>query len=79
MASIDEVMVADERDERSNGMQLARKLGVERAPFFVVEDAGSTQVYTVYFKFVKQVLGATTTNKAENQEILRDNPQLDFI
>lgn len=79
IASIDEIIVADERDERSNGMQLARKLGVDRAPFFVVEDAGTTKVFTVYFKFVKQILGATTSSKAENQEILRDNPQLDFI
>ena len=31
---IDEILIADERDAESAGMQLAKKLGVERAPFF---------------------------------------------
>ncbi|UHQ55638.1 MULTISPECIES: hypothetical protein [unclassified Microbulbifer] len=56
---IDETVVADERDQASPGMVLARQYGVSRAPFFVVEDSaasGEPQVYTVYFKFAKEVL-----------------------
>ena len=76
---IDEVIVADERDPQSAGMILAKETGTERAPFFVVESEGETTIYTVYFKFAKQVLGNKQTTRAENQEILNDNPDLDFI
>lgn len=54
---LDEVLIADERDPQSPGMQLAQRLNVQRAPFFVVEKEGEEpEVYTVYFKFVKEVL-----------------------
>ncbi|MCK7596865.1 hypothetical protein M0G74_06220 [Microbulbifer sp. CAU 1566] len=54
---LDEVLIADERDPESAGMQLAQRLNVQRAPFFVVEEEGKEpEVYTVYFKFVKEVL-----------------------
>lgn len=57
MLSIDEVIVADERDPDSKGMQLARQYSVELAPFFIVEsDSGQIEIYTVYFKFLKEVL-----------------------
>ena len=32
---MDEILIADERDAESDGMKLAKKLGVDRAPFFV--------------------------------------------
>ncbi|WP_299592569.1 hypothetical protein [uncultured Microbulbifer sp.] len=54
---LDETLIADERDPESAGMQLAQQLNVQRAPFFVVEEEGKApEVYTVYFKFVKEVL-----------------------
>ncbi|SDK16542.1 hypothetical protein [Microbulbifer yueqingensis] len=59
MRFIDEVLVADERDPGSAGFQLASKHAVSRAPFFVVENAGGrgdVEVFTVYFKFAKEVL-----------------------
>jgi hypothetical protein len=53
---------------------------VDRAPFFVVErDGQPTAIYTVYFKFVKEVLNTQTDEADELQEILNDNPDLDFI
>jgi hypothetical protein len=79
LGAIDETLVADERNPASAGMQLAKQLGIERAPFFVVEQNGETTVYTVYFKFVKEVLGRSTSTLEENREILRDNPELDFL
>ncbi len=79
LARMDQVLIADERDPHSAGMKLARKLKVTRAPFFVVETKEDTKVYTVYFKFVKEILGATAGNSEEAKEILRDNPDLDFI
>ena len=57
MAYIDHVAIADERDFNSEGMKLARLHQVQVAPFFLVEDdEGQTTVFTVYFKFVKEVL-----------------------
>lgn len=54
---LDEILIADERNPESPGMQLAQCLNVQRAPFFVVEEEGKEpEVYTVYFKFVKEVL-----------------------
>ena len=76
---IDEVLIADERDPDSAGMRLAAELAVNRAPFFVVESDGHREVFTVYFKFVKQVLGGQTSSTQEAAEILNDNPDLDFI
>lgn len=77
---INEVLVADERDPSSPGMLLAAELNVDRAPFFVVQhDDGRTVVYTVYFKFVKEVLEQETEEKDELKEILHNNPDLDFL
>ncbi|MCG8324480.1 MAG: hypothetical protein MI673_03110 [Thiotrichales bacterium] len=56
---IDETVIADERDHDSPGMQLAREYQVDRAPFFIVEHEGkSPEIYTVYFKLLKEVLEA---------------------
>ena len=77
---INEVLVADERDPTSPGMLLAAELHVDRAPFFVVQhDDGRQDVYTVYFKFVKEVLEQETEEKDELKEILHNNPDLDFL
>lgn len=58
MDKIDHVLVADERDPESEGMIIAKLHNVNRAPFFVVEkDGEEVAIYTVYFKFVKDVLG----------------------
>jgi len=80
IGKIDEVLVADERDPQSEGILLADELAVDRAPFFVVErENGKTDVYTVYFKFVKDVLEQKVEEKDELKEILDQNPDLDFI
>lgn len=55
---IDNIAIADERDPDSEGMQLARKHQVDRAPFFIVKDEqGQTRIYTIYFQLLKEVLG----------------------
>ena len=63
---IDQIVIADETDRDSEGMRLARKYNVETAPFFIVEDDdGETEVYTIYFKFLKEVLQAATSHKLQ--------------
>lgn len=80
MSQIDEVLIADERDPSSPGMQLAEELGVNRAPFFVVEADGERKVWTVYFKFAKEVLkGKEGKSTDAARDILDDNPDLDYI
>lgn len=80
MSKIDEVVVADERDQQSPGMLIAAKHNVDLAPFFIVEDGDETRIYTVYFKFVKEELGSTLKSTGKDAEdTLRANPDLDFI
>ncbi len=77
---IDEIIVADETNENSPGALLAQELNVDRAPFFVVEKPDQApEVYTVYLKFLKEVLEQKTDDKEELKEIMRTNPDLDFL
>ncbi|MEW5250686.1 hypothetical protein [Microbulbifer discodermiae] len=60
MRFIDQTLIADSRDAQSPGMRVAKEYGVDRAPFFLVEREGrEPEVYTVYFKLVKEVLPAS--------------------
>ena len=76
---IDRVLFADERESICPGLELARKHGVEAAPFFVVEQEDSTRVYTQYSRFFKEVLGHQTSETEEILEIMAQHPDLDFI
>lgn len=79
MDSIDRVVIADERDPDSAGMRLAARHAVGIAPFFIVEKDARTTVYTVYLRFSKEVFGRTARRVDEAQEVLRANPDLDFL
>ena len=76
---IDEVIIADERDPNSPGMRLADELNVSLAPFFVVSVQGNVSVYTLYFKFVKEILEKPIAAREADQELLQNNPDLDYI
>lgn len=80
ISRIDSIVTADERDPQSEGMVLAAKYDVDRAPFFIVERDGQEPViYTVYMKFVKEVLDQKTSEADELKEIMSDNQDLDFL
>ena len=50
------IAIADSNNPDSEGMQLAKKYAVERAPFFLVEsDDGSGEIFDVYFKFKRHL------------------------
>ena len=76
--AIDRTVIADERDPDSDGVRLAARLCVERAPFFVVEDNGRTTVYTVYLQFPKDVLKRASRTEAD-EAVLRTHPELDYL
>ncbi|HSR61993.1 MAG TPA: hypothetical protein VLN56_01150 [Gammaproteobacteria bacterium] len=80
MGRIDRVIIADERDPQSEGMQLAEKHQVERAPFFIVEEKGKpVRIYTVYFKFLKEVLNRESSEADAAKDIMDSNPDIDYI
>lgn len=79
LARIDEVVIADERNPESRGMQLAARHAVAVAPFFLVERSGQTTVYTIYLKFAKEVFARQAKGPDEAQEMLRAEPGLDLI
>ena len=77
---IDQVIIADERDPDSAGMRLAAQYGVDRAPFFLVEEEGAApRIYTVYLKFLKEVLGSESSEHDEVRDIMDKNPDMDFL
>ncbi|MEL6495131.1 MAG: hypothetical protein AAFQ41_08400 [Cyanobacteria bacterium J06623_7] len=76
---IDRVVFADDREYSSPGLKLARKYGVSAAPFFIVEQQESVQIYTKYSLFFKEVFGHQTSEQEEINEIMAQNPDLDFI
>ena len=53
---IDEVVIAKEGDAASPGVQLAQKLGIDVAPFFVVRDDAGEQVYTSVMQLIRERL-----------------------
>ena len=79
MPRIDRVVVADERDAGSEGMQLAATYGVDQAPFFMVERDGSVQIYTVFYRFLKEVLNNQASEQEEIAELMQQNPDLDHL
>lgn len=77
---IDEIIIADERDPKSAGMQLAAQYIVARAPFFIVEQPGVDPIiYTIYFQFVNEVLNRQTSEQEAAKDLLDANPDLDFL
>lgn len=76
---IDQTVIADERDMNSEGMQLAKLYNINQAPFFIVEEEGKeAKVYTVYFKFIKEILNGNSSEADAAKDILDAN-DLDFL
>ena len=77
---IDKTIIADERDPDSEGMKLAAKYEVDRAPFFIVEEEGKApRIYTIYMKFLKEVLNTEASDEDAARDIMDSNPDIDYI
>ena len=77
---INKIIIADERDPASEGMQLAMQYEVDRAPFFIVEEKGKAPcIYTVYMKFLKEVLETESSEEDAVRDIMDSNPDIDYI
>ncbi|PYR46947.1 MAG: hypothetical protein DMF89_20285 [Acidobacteria bacterium] len=66
---IDEIVWADENDVTSPGMVLGQRLGVERAPFFVVKDERGEMVYASVLQLVRDRLEVAVSRAEEAASI----------
>ena len=70
---IDEVVWAYEDDPESPGMVLGARLGVERAPFFVVRDAQGEHVYTSVLQLIRERFGQAVTSHEQARDVDPDD------
>jgi hypothetical protein len=69
---VDEIVWALEDDPASPGIVLGQRLGVERAPFFVVRDERGESVYVSVLQLVRERFGAAVTVAQQAQAIDAD-------
>lgn len=70
---IDEIVWAIENDVTSAGMELGRRLGVDRAPFFVVRDERGEAVYVSVLQLVRDRFDDSVTPAQQAQAIDPDD------
>jgi hypothetical protein len=70
---IDEVVWAHEGDPKSPGMVLGARVGVERAPFFVVRDARGETVYTSVLQLIQARFGKDVTSSERARDVDPDD------
>jgi hypothetical protein len=70
---IDEVVWAREDDPESPGMVLGRRLGVERAPFFVVRDERGETVYTSALQLIQERFREDVTSAERARDVDPDD------
>ncbi len=70
---IDEVVWALEDDPTSPGMVLGARLGVERAPFFVVRDDDGETVYTSVLQLIQKRFGEQVSTLERAREVDPDD------
>ena len=70
---IDEIVWAKEDDPSSPGMVLGTRLGVERAPFFVVRDDGREKVYTSVLQLIREQFGERVTTLDQARDVDPDD------
>jgi len=62
------------------GMQFAAQHQVEQAPFFIVEEeSGVVRIYTVFYRFLKEVLDRPVAEQKEIAELMHQHPNLDYF
>lgn len=69
LEKIDEYVLAVEGDPQSPGMLLGERLGVERAPFFVVREGDSEKVYVSVLRLIQEHLGGKVSDKERARHV----------
>ncbi len=70
---VDEVVWAVEGDPESPGMKLGARLGVERAPFFVVRDEQGEKVYLSVLQLIRERFGEQVTTLEQAKDVDPDD------
>lgn len=70
---IDEIVWAVEDDPDSPGMELSRRLDVERAPFFVVRENGEEKVYLSVLRLIGERLGKKVSDQEHARQVDPDD------
>ena len=70
---IDEVVEAREDDPASAGSQLAARLGIDIAPFFIVRDDAGEHVYTSVMRLIQDRLGTAVSDSDRARAIDPDD------
>ena len=70
---IDDVAWAQEGDPNSPGMVLAARLGIERAPFFVVCVGGGEKVYTSVLRLIQEHFGEESSTLEQARDVDPDD------
>jgi hypothetical protein len=70
---IDEVVWAVEDDPASPGVVLGERLGVARAPFFVVQDDGDEKVYTSALRLIQERFDGEVTTAEQARDVDPDD------
>ena len=70
---IDEVVWAHENDPDSPGMVLGKRLGVERAPFFVVRDERGETVYRSVLQLIQERFGQQVSSGERARDVDPDD------
>jgi hypothetical protein len=70
---VDAIVWARENDPASPGMVLGARLGIDRAPFFVVRDDQGEHVYGSVLQLVRERLGQAVTAAEQAASIDADD------
>jgi len=70
---IDEIVWAQEGDPDSPGARLGARLGVDRAPFFVVRDDAGETVYRSVLQLVQARFGGEVTSAERARDVDPDD------
>lgn len=70
---IDEVVWAVEGDPTSPGMVLGARLGIDRAPFFVVRDEAGEKVYQSVLQLIRDRFGRESTTLEQARDVDPDD------
>jgi len=70
---IDEIIEAQEGDPISPGTQLAARVGIDTAPFFIVRDDSGEHVYTSVMRLIQDRLGTAVSDQDRARAIDPDD------
>jgi hypothetical protein len=70
---VDEVVWAQEGEPNSPGFVLAKRLGIDRAPFFVVRDAEGEKIYTSVLRLIQERFGEDSSTLEQARDVDPDD------